>query len=138
MMQVDIKNVFNNVSPIIIVKKLCDVGGPLASIVPFTRLFYGVHSFIYYQHGRHVEGVTIIESSSSMRHGDPLRGLLFVLAHYRNLLKTIAWAPNYIFPSQVDDTHIMGLLNEITPAFDHLSTQLALVGLKVKISKCKL
>jgi hypothetical protein len=37
----------------------------------------------------------------------------------------------------VDDTHIMGLLNEITPAFDHLSTQLALVGLKVKISKCK-
>jgi hypothetical protein len=56
-------------------------GGALVSIVPFTRLFYDVHSFFYYQHGRHVEGVTIIESSSSTRQGDPLRGLLFVLAH---------------------------------------------------------
>jgi hypothetical protein len=29
-------------------------------------------------------------------------------------------------------------MNEIIPAFDHLSTQLTLVGLKVKLSKCKL
>jgi hypothetical protein len=32
----------------------------------------------------------------------------------------------------------MGLLSEITHAFDHLSTQLAQVGLMVKVSKCKL
>jgi hypothetical protein len=32
----------------------------------------------------------------------------------------------------------MGFLNEITHAFDHLSTQLAIVGLRVKMSKCKL
>jgi len=32
----------------------------------------------------------------------------------------------------------MGPLNEIAHAFDHLSTQLVLVGLKVKVSKCKL
>jgi hypothetical protein len=38
----------------------------------------------------------------------------------------------------MDDTHIMVLMNEITYAFDHLLTQLALVGLKVKVSKCKL
>jgi hypothetical protein len=29
-------------------------------------------------------------------------------------------------------------MNEITRAFDHLLTQLSLVGLKVKVSKCKL
>jgi hypothetical protein len=29
-------------------------------------------------------------------------------------------------------------MNEITRAFDHLSTQLALVGLRVKMLKCKL
>jgi len=29
-------------------------------------------------------------------------------------------------------------MNEITHAFDHLSTQLALIGLRVKVSKCKL
>ncbi len=32
----------------------------------------------------------------------------------------------------------MGPLNEITHAFDHLSTQLTLVGLRVNVSKCKL
>jgi hypothetical protein len=38
----------------------------------------------------------------------------------------------------VDDTHIMGPMNEIIRIFDHLLTQLAFVGLKVKMSKCKL
>jgi hypothetical protein len=46
--------------------------------------------------------------------------------------------PNYVFPSLANDTHIMGPLSEITHAFDHLLTQLTLVGLKVKVSKCKL
>jgi hypothetical protein len=35
-------------------------------------------------------GVTIIESSSGTRQGDPLEGPLFILAHYQTLLKTIA------------------------------------------------
>ncbi len=46
-------------------------------------------------------------------------------------------APNYVFPSLKDDSHIMGPMNEITHAFDHLSTQLSLVGLRVKVRKCK-
>jgi hypothetical protein len=71
-----------NIFQIVIFRKLCDVEGPLANIVPFIRLFYGVHSSFYYQHGQHVEGVTIIESFSSMKQGDPLKGPLFVLAHY--------------------------------------------------------
>jgi len=56
---------------------------PLANIVPFTKLFYGVHSSFYLQPGCHVEGVTIIESSSSTRQGDPLKGHFFALAHYQ-------------------------------------------------------
>jgi hypothetical protein len=85
-----------------------------------------------------VEGVIVIESSSSMKQGDPLGGLLFFWAHYWALLKTIARAPNYVFPSLADDMHIMGPMNEITHAFDHFSTQLTLVGFRVKVSKCKL
>ncbi len=54
-MQVDVKNIFNNVPQVIIFKKSCDVGGGggggLVSIVPFITLFYGVHSSFYYQHG---------------------------------------------------------------------------------------
>jgi hypothetical protein len=47
-------------------------------------------------------------------------------------------APNYIFPSLANNTHIMRPMNEITHTFDHLSTQLTLVVLRVKVSKCKL
>jgi hypothetical protein len=112
--------------------------GPLVNIVPYTKFFYSVHSCLYYQHGRHVKGVTIIESYLGMRQGDPLRGPLFILAHYRAFIKTITRTPNYIFPSLADDIHIMGLMSQITHTFDHLLTQLTLVGLKVKVSKCKL
>ncbi len=84
-----------------------------------------------------MKGITIIESFSSMKQGDPLRGLLLVLAHYQIILKTIAQAPSCVFPSLVNDTNIVGPMNEIIHTFDHLSTQLALIGLKVKVSKCK-
>jgi hypothetical protein len=108
------------------------------SIVPFTKLFYDVHSSLYYQHGWHAEKVTIIGLFSNTKQGDPLRGILFDLAHYQAFLKTIMWAPSYIFPSLMDNTHIMGPMIEITYVFDHLLTQLALVGFRVKVSKCKL
>jgi hypothetical protein len=69
--QVNVENVFNGIYRAVIFKKLCDAKGPLASIVPSTKLFYGAHSFFYYQHGRHVKGVTIIESFSSMNQVTP-------------------------------------------------------------------
>jgi len=57
-----------------------------------------------------------------MKYSDPLKGPLFVLAHYQILLKAIAQTPNYVFPSLVNNTHIVGPMSEIVPAFDHLST----------------
>jgi hypothetical protein len=102
------------------------LGRPLMNFIFFTKLFYGVHSSLYYQDGQHVEGVNIIDSSSSTKHDDPLKGLLFALAHYRTFLKTITWAPSCIFPLLVDDIHIVGPMNEIICTFDHLSTQINL------------
>ncbi len=110
----------------------------MANIVPFTKLFYGVHFFLYFQHGQHEEGVIIIESCLGMKQGDPLGGPLFALTHCRAFLKTITQAPKCVFPSLVDDTHIVGIVNEVVLTFDHLLTQLALVGLKVNVSMCKL
>jgi hypothetical protein len=91
------------------------------NIVPFTKLFYGVHSSFYYQHRQHEEGVTIIESISSMRQGDPLRGPLFSLAHYRALLKTMVRTLGCVFPSMVNDIHIVDPMSEIVlplPTFE--------------------
>jgi hypothetical protein len=49
---------------------------------------------------------------------------------YQTFLETIEWAPNCVFPSLANDTHIVDPMNEIILAFDHLLTQLALVGLR--------
>ncbi len=48
MMQINIEKVFNKISRTTIFRELCDAKGPLANIIPFTNLFYGVHSFFYY------------------------------------------------------------------------------------------
>ncbi len=66
-MQVNVENVFNSIFWTIMFKELCDAEGPLMNIVPFTMLFYGAHYYLYYQHGRHVEGVTNIEPSSGTK-----------------------------------------------------------------------
>ncbi len=121
-MQVDVENVLNNVSQVVIFRELQNAKGLLVSIVPFTRMFYGVHSFLFYQHGQHEKGVLIIESYLSTRQDDPLKGLLFALAHYRTLLKTITQAFRCVFPSLTNDTHIEGPLSKIIPTFDHLLT----------------
>ncbi len=47
-------------------------------------------------------------------------------------------AHNYVFPSLINNTHIVGPMNEIILAFDHLLIELTLVGLRVKVLKCKL
>jgi hypothetical protein len=57
-----------------------------------------------------------------MKQGDPLGGLLFALAHYQTFLKTITQAPKCVFPSLVDDMHIVGIVSEVVPTFDHLLT----------------
>ncbi len=84
------KTIFNNAFQAIIFRELCDAKGPLANIVPVTKLFYSVHFFHYYQHGWPMEGVTIIESSLATRQGDLLGAPLFVLAQYQVVLETIA------------------------------------------------
>jgi len=66
-MQVDVEIFFYNVFWVVIFKELWNIGGPLANIVPITRLFYGAYFSIYYYHGQHEEGVTVIESSSNTR-----------------------------------------------------------------------
>ncbi len=46
-MQVDVKNIFNNVFLVVIFRELCDEGA-FGKHSPLTMLFYGVHSSLYY------------------------------------------------------------------------------------------
>jgi hypothetical protein len=49
--------------------------------------------------------------------GDPLGGTLFFLAHFCALRPTIVTHPTYVFPSLVDDTHIIGPASNVVPTF---------------------
>jgi hypothetical protein len=65
-----------------------------------------------------------------------LETFLLVLAHYQLFLEIIAQALNCIFLTLANDILVVVRpLNKITHAFDHLSTQLTLVELRVKVLK---
>jgi hypothetical protein len=138
MMQIDIENAFINVSWTVISKKLQNVERVLANIVPFYQailwcsFFSLLLTWVAWSKGHHY--LIIFKHKARW----PLKGHLFALAHYWTLLKTIVQAFNCVFQSLMDNTHIGGPMNEIVLAFDHLLTQLTLVGLRIKVSKCKL
>jgi hypothetical protein len=75
------------------------------------------------------KGFIVIKSSSGMRQGDPLNAPLFAFSHYWALVETIAWTPNFVFASLMDDNNIVGLMNEgcfyLWPPFNPLSPCLA-------------
>jgi hypothetical protein len=59
-MQVDIKNAFNNIFQVAIFIKLQNAKGLLANIILFTQLFFGVHSSLYYQMGNTKRGSPLL------------------------------------------------------------------------------
>jgi len=121
-MQIDIKNVFNNIFWIIIFKELWDVGGLLVSIGFFTKLFMMFIFSFTTNTGNMKKRSPLLNHFQAQNNVTPLRGLLFSLAHYWALFKIITWALSSIFPSLIDDSHIVGPMNKIINAFDHLLT----------------
>jgi hypothetical protein len=63
---------------------------------------------MFYNH-RSCEGdVTIIPSAIEIRQGDLLGGALFVLAHFKALRSIASPFLSCLFPSIIDDIHIIG------------------------------
>jgi len=65
------------------------------------------HHNVFYNHHNHEGDVIIIPSTMGTHQGDPLGGALFTLAHFRALHSIVNHFPCYLFPSTVDDTHII-------------------------------
>ncbi len=69
--------------------------------------------------------------------GSPTRSFI-CFGPLSNSPKNHCVSPQLLLSIPSYDTHILGPMSEITHVFDQLLTQLALVGLGVKMSKCKL
>jgi hypothetical protein len=81
-MQVNIENIYNSVLRIVIFKELCDARGAFGEHCPLYQVILWWTLFFFLPAWAACGGVIIIESSSGMRQGDFLGGLLFALAHY--------------------------------------------------------
>jgi hypothetical protein len=62
--------------------------------------------------------------------------LFFALIHFHAFRNLVTHFPSYLFPSIIDDTHIIGLVLVVSQAFHHFFSQLDLVGLMVQPYKC--
>ncbi|KAL2612956.1 hypothetical protein R1flu_024648 [Riccia fluitans] len=134
-LQVDIQNAFNIVSREALFCELCAATGSLDQLFPFVHYFYSRHSPLYFSHCSREDEVTLFSSESSTRHGDPLGGALFALAHLRALRTMASEHSLCLFPYLADDTHIVGPPEAVVPAFHTLEGHLSVVGLTVQPTK---
>lgn len=135
-LQVDVANAFNTISRATIFRALRSAGPELQALIPFVRGFYALESPLLYSHQELTGEYTLISSAEGTRQGDPLGGPLFAMAHFTALRATAVAHPTCLFPSLSDDTHIIGPPADILAALSTLTSELALLGLRVQPQKC--
>jgi hypothetical protein len=66
---------------------------------------------LFYNHCNCDGDVIVIPSAMGTHQGDPLRKALFALTHFKALCFTTNHFPSYLFPSIMDDTHIISFIS---------------------------
>ncbi|KAL2641238.1 hypothetical protein R1flu_008825 [Riccia fluitans] len=134
--EVDIQNALNTVSREALFHELRTATGSLDQLFPFVHSFYARRLPLYFSHCSREDEVSLLSSESSTCQEDPLGGALFALAHLCSLRTMASEHPLCLFPSLANDTHIVGPLETIVPAFHTLEGHLSAVGLIVQPTKC--
>jgi hypothetical protein len=68
----------------------------------------------------------------------PFKRFFIYLSPLSNIFRNHCMSPNYVFPSLMDKYTHRGHYEQDSLTFDHFLTHFNLIGLKVKVSKCKL
>jgi hypothetical protein len=91
---------------------------------------------MFYSHHNCEGDAIVIPFAMGTHHSDPLGRALFALTHF-NALRFIANDfPSCLFPSIVDDTHIIGPFSIVSFAYEHFQTKLHVIGLSIQPHKC--
>ncbi len=80
-------------------------------LITFFCAFYAFDSPMFYNHHNHEGDVIVIPFTMGTYRGDPLGGALFALAHFKALHFIVSHFSSCLFPSIVDDTHIIGVMD---------------------------
>jgi len=94
------------VSKGVIFQELCAIGGDIMQLITFVCAFYAFDSPMFFNHHNHEGDVIVIPSTMGT-----LGGALFALAHFKALHFTVNHFSSCLFPSIVDDTHIIGVMD---------------------------
>jgi hypothetical protein len=132
----NVANVFNSVSRIIIFQKLCTTSGGIIQLIPFVCAFYAFESPLFYNHHNRDGEVMVIPSTMGTHQGDPLGGALFALVHFRVLCSIASHFPSCLFPSITDDIHIINPPSIVSSTYEHFQTQPHEIDLLIKPKKC--
>jgi hypothetical protein len=74
---------------------------------------------LFYGHCNYESNVIVIPSAMRTCQGDPLGRALFTLAHFTALCYTISGFLFYLFPSNVNDIHMISSLSIVSFAYEH-------------------
>jgi hypothetical protein len=88
-------------------------------LIPFVRAFYAFEFPLFYNHRNHENDVIVIPFVMGTRKGDPLGRALFALTHFRALHSIASHFPSCLFPSIVNDIHIITPPSIISFTYEH-------------------
>jgi hypothetical protein len=103
----------------ILFQELHAVGGDIIQLIAFVCAFYVFKSHLFYGHCNREGDVIIIPSTMGTRQGDPWGRELFALTHF-NVLRSIKnHFPSCLFPSVINNTHIISPPSILSLAYEH-------------------
>ncbi len=105
-------------------------------LIPFVPALYAFESPLFYSHHNHVGDVLVIFSTMGTREGDLLGRALFALTHFRALCFTTNHFLSCLFPSIVDDIHIIGPPSIVSFTYEHFQIKLCVIVLSIQPYKC--
>jgi hypothetical protein len=73
-----------------------------------------------------------------IRQGDLLGGVLFVLTHFKALHSIVNHFPSCLFPSIIDNIHIIGPLSIVSSAYKHFHIELCAICIAWSLSNLPL
>jgi len=87
-------------------------------LIPLVRAIYAFEFPVFSSHRNCGSNVIVNPSTMGIRQGHPLGGALFISTHFRTLHYIINHFLFYLFPSIVDDIHIIGPPSIISSTYE--------------------
>jgi hypothetical protein len=119
-------------TPSIRCQKLHVVSGNITQLILLVRAIYAFEFPLFSSHRNRENNVIVNLSTMGICQVDPLGGALFISIHFRTLHYIINHFLFYLFPSIVDDIHIIGPPSIISSTYEHFQIELCVIGLFIQ------